>query len=224
MHRPDCPQPAGHLISRALAERGVYIQLRRPKGDCRVVGINDCNDDRTYWNKLEKIKETLNADVQNDADKCVVLPVPFFGGLIGISSSCPGYDRSDATTFLKQLRIAVKKRGVRVLFGGSHGEECGFCNEEGITVAQRQWLARDAKMVIMRTAELQQWTAPNDPIQVCVTWHRRYEKAGREHQKTRVIGVRHPLFDELPITTVMQMDDQQVIERVTPHLIDLVAV
>lgn len=223
MHRPESPQPAGHLISRALAEHGVYTQLRRPKGDCRVVGINDCNDDRTYWNKLEKIEQTLNADLPAGHEPCVPLPVPFFSGLCGISSYCPGYDRGDAIAFLKQLRIAVKKRGVRVLFGGSHGEECGFCNEEGITVAQRQWLARDAKMVIMRTAELEQWTAPEDPLQTCVTWHRRYTKDGVEHQKTRVIGVRHQLFDQLPIRDVMHMTDHQVLEKVSPHLLDLVA-
>lgn len=224
MHRPECPQPAGHLISRALAEHGVYTQLRRPKGDCRVVGINDCNDDRTYWNKLRKIEQTLNAGLTDERDKCVPLPIPFFGGLIGISPFCPGYTRNDASAFLKQLRFAVENRGVRIIFGGAHGEECGFCNVMGITVAQRQWLSRDAKMVIMRTAEVQQWTVSNDPIQSCVTWHRRYEKDGHEHQKTRVIGVRHPLFDQLPIKHVMRLTDRLFLERITPHLLDLVEV
>lgn len=218
MHRPESPQPAGHLISRALAEAGMYTKLRCPTGDCTVVGINDCNDDRTYWNKLRKIMTTLNPD---DDERCVPLPVPHFGGLIAASPHCPGYSRSESRAFLKQLRIAVQKRGVRIFFGGAHGEHCGFCAEEGITVAQRHWLSQDAKFAILRTAEVEQWTAPNDEIQVCLTWHRRYMKDGREHQKTRVIGSRHPLFAELPIRQVMLLNDLQVLHVVAPNLLEL---
>lgn len=222
MYRPDCPQPAGHLISRVLADAGVYTQLRLPAGRHRVVAVNDCNDDRTYWNKTSRIRRLLNA---RGLPRCAALPVPFFGGLIGISPYCPGYTRGDAKAFLKQLRFAVTKRGVRLIFGGAHGEECGFCIEYGITVAQRHWLARDAKLVILRTAEVEQWTPSNDPTKVCVTWHRRYRKDGsrREYQKTRAIGVRHSLFEELPVSRVMRLSDRRFIERVSPNLVELIA-
>lgn len=224
MHQPETPQPASHLISRALAEAGIYTKLRRPAGSYNLVAVNDCNDDRTYWDKLAQIEEVLNRDLPEGQPTCGALPLPFFGGIVGISPDCPGYDREFARFMINHFRLAALKRGIRKFFAGAHGEVCGFCGDYGITVAQRQWLSRDAKMIIMRTAEVEQWTMPSDPIQICVTWHRRYLKGGNEHQKTRVIGVRHPLFEELPAAAVMRMTDEQVLERLAPHLLDLVAV
>ncbi|MBI2984759.1 MAG: hypothetical protein HYY50_04000 [Candidatus Kerfeldbacteria bacterium] len=212
MFHPSEPQPAGALVSVALADRGVYTKLRRPSGTYTLVGVNDCNDDRTYWNKKEEIERVV---------RCLTLPVPFFGGITRLSPRCPDYRLSDARFMLGEFRTAVEKRGIRIFFAGAHGEECGWCAEEGVTVAQRQWLSRDGQRVILRAAEEEQWTP--EPIRVCITWHRRYDKLGREHQKTRVIACRHSLFDELPITTVMRSSDRQFLERVAPGLLDLVA-
>lgn len=214
MYRPNGPQSASHLVTRALAERGLYAKLRQPSGSFRLVGVNDCNDDRIFHNKNQQIERALG---------CRTLPLPFFGGIIRLSPHCPGYKTADARFILGELLMAVKKRGVRIFFAGAHGEECGWCAAEGIEVAQRHWLARDAKRVILATAEKERWTLPSDSISVCTTWHRRYTDNGHEHQRTRVISCAHPIFDQISVKQAMRLTDRQFIERTAPYLLDLVA-
>ena len=215
MFIPNEPQPAATLITAALNEQRVYVSLRRLRDPDVVVAVNNCSDNRTIYNKIVEIKRRLK--LKNDP-----VPVTCFGGLIRLSPYCPGYNANDAQFILNEFHTAVRARGVSIIYGGAHGELCGWCNEKGATVAQRHWLSCDAKRVILREAEVKQWSP--QLVKVCVTWHRRHEHHGKEYQRTRVIGCRHPLFTEIPLRRVMSMTDHQMIERLAPHFLPLVAV
>jgi hypothetical protein len=202
------------LITTALGNLGVYTNLRPPRNHSANVAVNNCSDNRTIFNKIKHIKRELQLD--NDP-----VPVNCFGGIIRLSPHCPGYRKADARFMLDEFYTSIRALGVGIFYGGAHGDLCGWCNEQGITIAQRQWLSCDAKRVMLRAAENEQWVS-DGKIKVCITWHRRFNQDGAEHQRTRVIGCRHPLFTEITMRQIMHMSDREVIEDIAPDLLDLV--
>lgn len=219
MHRPDCPQPASSLIPLALAELGVFKKLSPPEEDTQVIGVNSCSDHKIIHNKIAKIREETGCEVQ---------PLDCFGSFIRIVELCPGYTAAGREFILGEFKIAVQKRHAYVICAGAHGEDCAWCTDQGVTVMQRICLSREAKYVVKRAANPSDrpddWWIPGRELKVFATYHRKYFKDGQWHQKTRVIDCQHRLFTQLSTAEVMQMTDQQVLERIAPHLLDLVAV
>ncbi len=219
MHRPECPQPAGSLIPLALSDLKVFKPLSRPEEPTHVIGVNNCSDRFIIGNKQEAIRQATGCEIQ---------PVDCFGSFIRIAEQCPGYSPVDRQFILGEFKIAVVKREAHVICAGSHGEDCAYCADLNITVAQRIWLSREAKYVLKAAANPighpERWWIPEQELKVFATYHRKYFKDGDWHQKTRVIDCQHQLFTQLPTAEVMRMTDQQIIERIAPHLLDLVAV
>jgi len=218
LHRPKSPQPASHLISLALSDAGAFARITPPKEETDVIAVNDCNDDRTYHDKIKEISECTGYPV---------LPIPFFGSFIRMAPQCPGYTEAGTDFMLSEFKTGVVKRRAHVICAGSHGEECAWCNEYNVTVAQRIWLSREAKYVLKRAAcpqDTSRWWIPGQKLRVFVTYHRRYSDLEGVHQRTRVLNCHHQIFSQLPIDSVMNMTDEQVLEVIAPHLMPLVAV
>lgn len=216
MHRPEGSQPASHLIALALSELRVFSKLVPPVEKTEVIAVNDCNDDRTFHNKNEEITKKTGY---------TVLPIPFFGSFIRMARLCPGYTEAATNFMLGEFKTGVVKRHANVICAGAHGEECAWCAENNVTVAQRIWLSRDAKYVLKAAAcpdDPAQWWIPGQELRVFVTFHRKYQKHGVWHQRTRVIDCKNEVFSRLTTEQVMTMTDEQVLEVIAPLLLHLV--
>lgn len=204
-------QTVGSVVVQYLIQEKLLVRLVPTTDTTELIGLITCNDERTFWEKSQFVQ---------DLNGRQVVPLPFLGGAIRFSGRCPGYaDGGWRTWALSEVREAMFLRPFSVLGVGVHGEECGKANSLCIGVAQRIWLALDARREIEQAAQRDQWTPTGKFGLFSCYHHRGQDETGQEKQKTWLIQKNHPLVRRLPINQLMCMNDNEFLKKLAPRLL-----